>query len=231
MGFVVVYGALRSGSTLLRLMINAHPKLSCSGEHDFLFDHIRESYDREALSADRIFRASGVHFPIGKDGRDAAADMIAQLKSDVLILHRNLGQLLDLFPDCRIIHLLRDARDVARSSVGMGWAGNVNHGVTHWLETEQAWERHASLLNPSNVLTLRYEDLITDPIAKLTEVALFCGQPFDGAMLSYPKDSTYAAPNPSLVDQWRHKLSARELGLIEARASDLLCKRGYALSL
>ena len=59
---VAVYGALRSGTTLLRLMLDAHSRLSCPGETDFLFDHLRMQsdppvYDEEALERNRIYRA------------------------------------------------------------------------------------------------------------------------------------------------------------------------------
>ena len=37
---IFVYGALRSGTTLFRLMLEAHPALSNAGEADFLFDFL-----------------------------------------------------------------------------------------------------------------------------------------------------------------------------------------------
>ncbi|MDZ7627639.1 MAG: sulfotransferase [Parvularculaceae bacterium] len=35
---VFICGALRSGTTLLRIMVNHHPQLSNPGEMDFLFE-------------------------------------------------------------------------------------------------------------------------------------------------------------------------------------------------
>ena len=40
---VFIFGSERSGTTVLRLMVNAHPMLSNPGEFDFLFDTIRPS--------------------------------------------------------------------------------------------------------------------------------------------------------------------------------------------
>jgi hypothetical protein len=37
---VFVYGALRSGTTVFRLMLDSHPKISNPDEMDFLFDHV-----------------------------------------------------------------------------------------------------------------------------------------------------------------------------------------------
>ena len=56
MTIAVAFGALRSGSTMLRLMIEGHSGMACSGEHDFLFDHLVEGpgdgwhYDLDALT-------------------------------------------------------------------------------------------------------------------------------------------------------------------------------------
>src|SRR5208337_1192564 len=50
------------------------------------------------------------------------------------------------------------------------------------------------------------------------------------AMLRYPEDSTYSAPNPELVEQWPRKQSEREIRLAEARGGPWLVRRGYKLS-
>src|SRR6056297_3992604 len=66
---VFVFGALRSGTTLLRLMLKSHPGIQSPGEADFLFDHVAPAgdggwrYDRAALERDRIFRAKHIAMP------------------------------------------------------------------------------------------------------------------------------------------------------------------------
>jgi hypothetical protein len=238
---VLVYGALRSGTTLLRLMLNAHPRLVCRGESDWLFDHLRPDrkgglhLDRTALQGDRIFRASGVEIPTVADGRAAVHTMTSALQGRevgplVLMTHRNPGRMFDLFPRARVLHLLRDPRDVARSCIGMGWAGTVYHGLDLWLETERAWDGVVARLHPGQALEIRYEELIQDAPGTLGQICEFFGETYDPAMLSYSGNTTYAAPDPALTEQWRRKLSPRDIGLIEARAGSLLAARGYAPS-
>ena len=36
-----LYGALRSGTTLVRLILRAHPQIHSEGENDFLLDHLQ----------------------------------------------------------------------------------------------------------------------------------------------------------------------------------------------
>src|SRR5690606_34615090 len=42
------------------------------------------------------------------------------------------------------------------------------------------------------------------------------------------EDTTYEAPDPRLVQQWRTKLSTREVELVEAKCGELMERRGYA---
>ncbi|MEO0655344.1 MAG: sulfotransferase [Pseudomonadota bacterium] len=234
----IVFGALRSGTTLLRLMLDGHPALHCPGETDFLFDTIRRDgadwvYDRATLEADRIYRASLVDYPDGLDGREALLAMIDQIRRPgvmpVLMLHRGLERAAQLLPEARVIHLRRDPRDVARSSIGMGWAGNVYYGASHWIETAQSWDRGAPKLGHAP-LDVFYEELILDAEGQLRDLCRYLGLDYDPGMMSYTNGSTYDAPDPSLIYQWKRKQTPREVGLVEARLGEMLIKYGYAPS-
>lgn len=234
----VAFGSLRSGTTMLRLMLDGHPDIVCPGETDFLLDHLtldqqgQWRYDLEALAADRIFKASRARLPDTDLAEPALASMVDDLRGDskgclVLVLHRGLERLLKLEPHIKVLHLLRDPRDVARSAIGMGWAGNVYYGARTWLGTEREWQRVVALLDAHQSLELRYEALVGNPIKVLSEICEFLGRSFDPAMLDYHGNSTYDRPDPFLIEQWRRKLSQREVGLIEPLLGDLLVKSGY----
>ncbi len=237
---VVLYGALRSGTTLLRLILDAHPAITCPGERDFMLDHLKTEggalvLDRRALDTTRIFHASGLTLPETTDGRAGFADLLAQQdpgpdKVLVLVMHRKLDLLLDLMPDVRIVHFLRDPRDVARSSIGMGWAGNTWYGIHHWIKTEKQWDRAAGRMAPEQVFDLRYEELVQDPEASLTRLCAFMGLEYDPAMMSFPDTSTYSSIDPKLGEQWKRKQTPREVALSEIKAGDLLTRRGYTAS-
>lgn len=235
----IVFGALRSGTTMLRLMLDGHPDLCCTGEHDFLFDHLHDTplgwrYDCEALGRDRIFREAALTLPGTEDGAVALADLIAQIAArggarPVLMLHRGLAKAVRLLPQAPVIHFLRDPRDVARSSIGMGWEGNVYFAIVHWLETEAEWDASAADVAERS-LELRYETLVSRPEATLEYLCAHIGLRYDPAMLAYPATTTYDAPDARLAEQWRRKLGPRDIRLVEARLGPVLAAKGYAPS-
>lgn len=192
-------------------------------------------YDLNALAEDRIFRASRARLPKTAEAAPAFKSMVTDLRGDsddrlVLVCHRGLDRLIELLPSISMLHLVRDPRDVARSAIGMGWAGHVYYGARIWLQPEMEWERLAPRIADGQSLELRYEALVRNPEEVLAEICRFLGEQYEPGMLSYPDSSTYERPDQALTQQWRKKLSARELGLIEPLFGELLVRRGYELS-
>lgn|SRR3990167_2512519 len=238
---VFVCGALRSGTTLLRLMIDGHPALSNPGEMDFLFEtpplkggvHDMAAYEAET-SRNRVFISRKLKFSAGLAYEDQICDFIRQLRAPgkrlTINIHRHFDRVPSIFPDARFVHLLRDPRDAAKSAIGMGWAGNVFHGVDHWINSERSFEALAARTAPDRIYHLKNEDLIREPHKALMGLCEFLGVPYDGAMLDYPSRSTYGPPDPKLIEQWRSGYSPRELGLVEGKVGRMLIEKGYELS-
>lgn len=237
---VFVYGALRSGTTMFRLMLNAHDGIQNPGEVDFLFDYLHRDptgrggwrYDLRTLGDNRIFRAHGLVIPKGLDGLDLFDSFLDQFRDRdpgavlTMNVHRHAQRIDEVMPEARVIHLLRDPRDVARSSVGMGWAGLSYYGVDHWIATERDWD--AAGLRDDRVLTLKFEDLMADLGGELARVCAFLGVTFSEAMLGYHRDTTYGPPDPKLAEQWRRKAAPHEIALLEGKCGGLIVARGYA---
>ena len=238
---VVLYGALRSGTTLMRLILDGHREICCPDERDFMVDSLyaedgKLKLDQEFLYEDRIFLSSGLTVPQVTDGKAAFDNLLAEDRSKtdkphhVLVMHRRLRTMLRLYPDMRFIHLVRDPRDVAHSSIGMGWAGNTWFGIDHWIGTETEWDKHSPLIPPDQVFSLCYEDMLEAPEETLTHLCDFIGVPYDPAMLNFSETSTYAPIDPKLAYQWRRKQSEDEVADSEYKLADMLSARGYAPS-
>lgn len=236
---VFMFGALRSGTTLLRLMLTSHSQIHSPGEADYLFDHLIHSpsapgswlCDREALADDWKFRLAGITLPDGQEGSDlvySLNDLIHERATGKLVtvsIHRNAQAVSSLFPKAKYIHLLRDPRDTARSAVSMGWDGNSYYGVRHWLDTEMNWKLAG--IPEDQVLTVRFEELIKDVPKGLSEICDFLQLEFEPNMLLYHKDSTYGPPDPTMSHKWQSQVSSREVARIEGKVGSLLQDRGY----
>lgn len=233
-------GAERSGTTLLRLMLAHHPELAWQNEFEFAVDLMAEdgSFPSRAryaewLSTHRIFRASKLQV-LERDDYPAIVRGFLDQKRDRAskpivgaTVHRHFVRLLRVWPRARFVHLIRDPRDVARSVMGMGWAGNVWTGSAKWIHAEEEWDALRRRLPAEDWCELRYEDLIADPERELTRLCEFIGVRYSPAMLSYPEDTTYEAPNAAMGSQWKKKLTPSEVALVEGRVGSLLSSRGY----
>ena len=233
-------GSERSGTTLLRLMLAHHPAIDCASEFEFLVEELddQESWPdadvyRDWLATNRVFLAHQLEVDRSLDYRGLAKSFVLQHRRRVgkpihgVTCHKHFDRLLRIWPGARFVHVLRDGRDVARSCIGMGWAGNLWHGATRWIEAEELWAALRARLEPARAHEVRYEDLIREPERELARLCEFLGTDFDPAMLDYSRDSSYERPDPKLVGQWRRKLAAPDLALLEARIGPMLRQRGY----
>jgi LPS sulfotransferase NodH len=232
-------GSERSGTTLLRLMLAHHGRIECAPEFEFLVEKVPatgwpalEPY-YEWLATNRIFVPHGFAVDRTLDYPALMRSFVAQYcrRTEKPIhgatCHKHFDRLLRIWPRARLVHLLRDGRDVARSCIGMGWAGNVWHGAQRWIDAEELWSALVPVLPPPQRFELRYEDLIRQPEQELARLCAFLGTDYDAAMLDYSRDSSYERPDPKLIGQWKRKLSSAELALLEARIGPMLRARGY----
>lgn len=238
---IFLVGAERSGTTLLRLMLNYHPKITWCNEFEYAVDMVGEDWpDLQAyyswLETHRIFQDS--HFNIDKtlSYPQLVDSFLGQrLKRDSkpivgATIHRNFEKTIKIWPDARFIHIVRDGRDVARSCIGMGWAGNVWYGVNEWIKVENLWKEFSKQIPEDRKIEIIYEDLILNYVDTLKNICDFIGVDYDSSMLDYVNSSDYSLPKSHLVQQWKKKQSKREIQLLEYRIADMLVERGYDLS-
>ena len=241
MSFLV--GAERSGTTLLRFMLNGHPLLGWRNEFEYAVAGVTddgkwpplESYYRW-LSRHRVFQASRLEIDKRLDYPDLVRSFLAQTQRYAgkprvgATVHYGFEKLPFIWPDALFIHIVRDVRDVARSNLAMAWSGNVWTATERWIEAEMAWDRLCASIPASRRLELKYEELVAQTVRVLERICAFIGIPYDPAMLEYPRYCSLRPPDPTLIGRWRTTLSQRDVELIESRAADVLLERGYALS-
>ncbi|TWU18076.1 sulfotransferase family protein [Allorhodopirellula heiligendammensis] len=238
-----IVGSVRAGTTLLRLMLDHHPRIRCFGEFEYAIDLLTDDDQWpsardycEYLSTERRFMSNGLEAEPSQTYPEIAQSLFDQMAGRVskpingAVVHRHFERLTRLWPDAKFIYLYRDGRDVAKSCMAMGWAGTIWHGTQFVIDAETSWQKLCQQTELSKRLEIKSEDVVVQPESTLRQICQFLGDEFDPAMLEFHRDTTYEAPDPALVDQWRRKCSSKELRLAESRIGDLLQQRGYQLS-
>ena len=229
----------RSGSTLMRLMLDHHPDIAFASETDFVVERVSDAGERPPVAAymDWVGTVRAFDYEIDRSlGYDDLVNDFLRQKQRAsgdkplvgATVHRQFHRLRFLWPHARYIHLIRDPRDVSRSVTQKGWAGNVYQAAEFWIKAEGCWDALLPHLDPDQFVELHYEDLVTRPRSELARVCGFIGVEFDPSMLDYQKTARqYPPPDPKLAFQWKSKLAPRDVALVESRTGRLLERRGY----
>lgn len=111
-----------------------------------------------------------------------------------------LGHILQLYPLARVIHLVRDGRDVVCSLLKRD--PRPYHAVSHWLynvSAALAWRDHPAYLE------VRYESLVASPEATLRDICQRLGVEFEPQMLVANDDDYWRQRAPvSIHASWRN---------------------------
>jgi hypothetical protein len=237
-------GSIRSGTTLLRLMLGHHSRICRCHEMEYVASAIagREdwpevpSYARD-LPQRYDFRAGGFVADPSLAFPDLARDLFAQLRAadgkEVAgaTVHNHFDELPRIWPEARFIHLERDPRDIARSCVATGWAaGNVWAAADIWIAADDAWQRLEAQVPGSRRLQLKFEDLVAQPEIQLERICRFLGVSYEPAMLDIEGDTSYRRPSKRDARSWRDDAPPKEVRIMEARFGARLVRAGYAPS-
>ncbi|HIK32026.1 MAG TPA: sulfotransferase [Oscillatoriales cyanobacterium M59_W2019_021] len=232
----------RSGSTHLRLMLDCHPQIACSEEIDFMTHLISNTgefpqLDRyyQWLETNRIFQGRNLRIDRTLSYPELVNSFLEQKRDRKPILcavsHFHFDRLLQLWPQARFIHMVRDGRDVAYSCIReKGWSGNPWLATERWMEAERLWDKIRDRIPNERKLEITYEELVCQPVQTLDRICQFLGVSYHPAMMTYHQTSTYGLPDPRYVGLWQHQFNKRQIQLAEARISEMLVARGYTLS-
>lgn len=165
-------------------------------------------------------------------GRERWGDKMATFR-------RCMPTVLELFPDARIIHIIRDGRDVASSLLPLSFGPNSAYvAAKKWRNFIEHGLDFAARY-PTQVYTVRYEDLVEDPEKYLREICDFVDEPFREEMLQFHKTGTARVPRKEIHGQlmkpvnkertarWKKDLSKDQVRVFEAVAGPLLDRLNY----
>jgi len=220
---IFIVGSPRSGTTHLRRLISSFANIQ-SGRESHLFDHVGLFMDlwhgyAKAIAVDPTYFPAGlpVYFTyeefieiMRQLVSELMKPMIGGLKEGEVFLEKSPSHALhlhtihELLPKARIIHILRDPRDVVASLLALStnkgsWAPNrADECAKVWCNHVNHVKRTVPSLPPENFFELRYETLIDNPTDSLRAIAEFLG-------MNWSNESIQAAIEANCIEATRAK--------------------------
>ncbi|MCI5095806.1 MAG: sulfotransferase [Rhodobacteraceae bacterium] len=187
---IYVLGLPRSGTSLVEAMLARHPKVTAMGERaatGFLLQDLIEKnlpFDSKAIT--RFVEGDKDFLPACPDGTSAYVDKMPEN-------YRYIGFLRAAYPDAKFIHVKRDPRDVALSMWKSHFSGRALSytydlgAMAHRFGLYAQFMTRWTSLYPDAILTVNYEELVSDPTAASQKLAQFCGLDWIDDMVSPEK--------------------------------------------
>ncbi len=267
---IFIVGVHRSGTTLLRFMLSSSPRIYIPPESDFIPRFFRRAPDRP-LSEDqaaRILRKIWQYRFVKEWQGDPprAADLLQDGRTPAAFLHAlyttyasqygavrwgdktpiytsYIPLLHHLFPTARFVHVIRDGRDVALSTLDK-WGSkefhvDIYYAARNWVRRVRQAREGGARLGKHLYYELHYEQLVQQPEQELQKLCHFLGEEYLPQMAHQDRlarqwikpggfhDPVRRPPNAGRVDRWRREMSPRDLRLFQRVAGDLLLELGY----
>lgn len=211
-----IVGSPRSGTTLLRAMLEGHPLLAVPPESHFIVGlaprrlrKVRGSTSLEKTFDDILghqrfqnwdLDVSHVRERVWRSAPTTYSELIDAVFRSYAEAHgksrwgdktpgyvSHLPTLERLFPTAKFIHIIRDGREAAASMAEMPWGPRSPvSGAFWWRSKVERGRAFGRLLSVERYFELRLEDLIEDPEGRLQEICAFLGEQYSPEMLDYP---------------------------------------------
>lgn len=196
---IFIIGCPRSGTTLLRLILDSHPNISCGPETKFLEDletivgkhwvrieryGFEKSYWHQKMA--EFFNSFQMEYT-AKRGKQRWAEKSPNYT-------RKLGFINALFPNSQFIHIIRDGRDVVASHRDRwGYKAGIQATKT-WGNDLKSAVKFGKKLPGNRYYELRYEELVKNTEKTLLPLFEFLQEPWDTNVLKYNETEHDNAP-------------------------------------
>jgi protein-tyrosine sulfotransferase len=203
---VFILSCYRSGSTLLRYVLDSHPEVYCPpelslGQAAESLGHFYAGLDGRRFDGARPFEVPAALLDRVRSALSTAAQEALERRGKSRFCEKSPGNVLflplleTLFPEARFLCLHRHAKDVVASTIKMhagipelaryvydARGDLVTAFVTYWTEWTTILLEHERA-SPERCFHLRYEDLVEDPGGRAAEVFAFLGLGWEPALL------------------------------------------------
>jgi Sulfotransferase family len=202
---VIVLSPPRSGSTLLRVVLNSHPQLHAPHETHVRRLHVKlttqpvvhamEGFGHNVADIEHMLWDRLLHRELLRSGKET---IVEKTPSNVFVWKR----LATCWPDARFIFLMRHPMSIATSwHEGDKAKRPMSKAVPHTLKYMEMLERARTKLSG---LDLRYEEMTSDPETQTRRICDFLELPWEPGMVTYGKQDH--GPYVKGIGDWKEKI-------------------------
>ena len=268
-----IVGVHRSGTTLLRFMLSSSPRIYIPPESDFIPRFFLRAPEKP-LSERRVARILRQiwQYRFVKEWQEEppqAADLLRNDRTPAAFLHalytayaRQHGALRwgdktpiytsyinllhRIFPQAKFVHIIRDGRDVALSTLDKWGAKefhvDIYYAARIWMRRIRQAQEAGARLGAQLYYEMRYEQLVQQPEQELQKLCAFLDEEYMPQMARQDimarqqikagsfHDPIRRPPNTTRVARWRREMSAVDLRLFQHVAGNMLTALGYELA-
>lgn len=228
-GPIFVVGSMRSGSTLLRLVLDSHPNIAVGPESGFMgallatkeipnWKFGKAWYERFGWTEEELDQRLREFFD-GIFRRYAAGEGKQRWGEKTPFHTEHMATMAQVFPDSVFVGIVRHPGAVA-ASLRKNFHYAFEDAVSYWAATNLTMVRGGAGLG-DRFLICRYEDLVLDGEPPLREMLAFLGEPWSADVLEHHRVQrekgaprltdggtiTRAPVDAARVDQWTDTLT------------------------
>jgi tetratricopeptide (TPR) repeat protein len=216
---IFIVGMPRSGTTLVEQILASHSQVEATDELPFLtrmgLDLEQAGGYAEALAnmtEERQQALAGEYLERASQYRREGLPFFID-KAPHNFLH--IGLIKALFPNAKIINVIRDPLDnaigVFKMYFGQGAEFSFSlEGIIYYWQGYVTLMNHWNTVYPDGVMHLSYEDLANNPEAKIEELLEYCGLPIEEQCFRfYESDRPVLTPSAGQV---RSPISTKSIG-------------------
>jgi sulfotransferase family protein len=189
---IFIVGSPRSGTSLMRLILDSHPSIACGPETHLLSDFddsLGKHWVRlQRYGAEKEFWHGAYAELFGRFQADYAARRGKTRWADKTPSHAlHLEFVTTLFPDAQVLHVIRDARQVTASALSR-WGWRRAWGMPEiWRGSVEMASTYGRGVEPGRYREIRFEQLVGATEETLKGVFDWLGESWDPRVLDYDR--------------------------------------------
>lgn len=242
-------GSEKTGTTIIARLIDQHPKIACMNEAFFLLHGHKASIfnpqiktprhgytlEQRAIWSTYIRGTRDYKIPIVDALEDFRKRCKAETVGDSWVRYiSHIDEMVEMFPDAKYLYNVRDPRAVWLSGETFKNKHLGDNILRAMLMRDKIIQNYKDKLN---ILTFKYEDVITNPVGLMTAICKFLGHDYCPNYLEYSKEDdpyplrwgqvTHKEIEPYHIDKWKKLVKVKKIREINKLSKDFMERYGY----